>query len=96
MILEGIGEGACALLCKTHLTNCTGGDGSVSNWFYPNGTGISDQNASLDFYRTRDQMGIHMHRRTGGVDGIYHCEIPDSMCVLQTIYIGVYTVSSGE
>ena len=37
-----------------------------------------------------------MHRRRGGEDGIYRCEIPDSMNVTQTIFIGVYTASSGE
>ena len=37
-----------------------------------------------------------MHRRRGGEEGIYHCEIPDAMNVTQTIYIGVYSASTGE
>ena len=37
-----------------------------------------------------------MDRRRGGEDGIYHCEIPDAMNVTQTIYIGVYSASTGE
>ena len=37
-----------------------------------------------------------MNRRRGGVDGIYRCEIPDSMNDIQTIYIGVYNISTGE
>ena len=37
-----------------------------------------------------------MHRRRGGVAGIYHCEIPDSMNVTQTIYIGVYSAGSSK
>ena len=35
-----------------------------------------------------------MHRRRGGEDGIYRCEIPDSVNVVQTIYIGLYTTNT--
>ena len=41
-------------------------------------------------------MVVCLNRRRGGVDGIYRCVIPDSMDVTQTIYIGVYTASTGE
>ena len=37
-----------------------------------------------------------MNRRKGGVDGIYHCKIPDATKVFQIIYIGVYNTSTGE
>ena len=33
---------------------------------------------------------VHLHRRRGGVEGTYRCEIPDAKNVTQTIYIGVY------
>ena len=46
-----------------------------------------------DLYSTRGEMLVRMHRRKGGEDGIYRCEIPDAMGVNQTIYIGVYTRS---
>jgi len=39
---------------------------------------------------------VRLNRRRGGEDGIYRCEITDSMNVTQTIYIGVYTASTGE
>ena len=45
-----------------------------------------------DLYGTRD----HRNCRGCGVDGIYRCEIPDSMNVTQSIYIGVYTARSHE
>ena len=41
-------------------------------------------------------MVVRLNRRRGGEDGIYRCEITDSMNVDQTIYIGVYTGSTGE
>ena len=36
---------------------------------------------------------VVMHRRRGGVNGIYRCEIPDALGVTQTIYI---EASTGE
>ena len=104
VILEDIGGGDDdALLCITDCSNCcrsndTGG-AALGNWLFPNGTRVPSDNANRtqwDFYRTRDQMVVRMHRKRGGVEGIYRCVIPDTMDVTQTIYIGVYSVSTGE
>ena len=92
MTLEDIGENDTALLCMTNLTACCQSP-DEGNWFFPNGTRV--ENFS-DFYRTKGEMVVHLNRRRGGAEGIYRCEIPDSMNVTQTIYIGVYSTSSGE
>ena len=39
---------------------------------------------------------VRLQRRRGGVNGIYHCEIPGAMNVNQSLYIGVYTNNTGE
>ena len=39
---------------------------------------------------------VHMNRKRGGVEGIYRCEIPDTLGFTQTTYIGVYSASTGE
>ena len=102
MILEDIGDGDDALLCITSQTACcrppyTSDMGlALGNWFFPNGTGVSGSSNQSDFYTTRGQMVVRMHRKKGGVEGIYRCEIPDAMNVTQTIYIGVYSISTGE
>ena len=108
MILENIGEDDDALLCKTNQIACcrtpyTGGNESTfGNWFFPNGTKVPSDIANAtsgeewDFYTDRGQMVVRMNRRRGGVEGIYRCEIPDTMNVTQTIYIGVYSISTGE
>ena len=102
LTLEDIGDGDDSLLCKTNFTACcrrpyTGENGSVLGvWFFPNGTVIPSSGARGDFYRTRGHMVVGLNRKRGGVEGIYRCEIPVSMNVTQTIYIGVYTASSGE
>ena len=95
--LEDIGEGNDALLCVTNLTACCKPNGSASgNWFFPNETRIPGDSSQWEFYRTRGKMVVHMCRRRGGVEGIYHCVIRDSRNVNQTLYIGVYTTSSGK
>ena len=102
MTLENIGEGDDALLCMTNLTTCcrppyTGENGSaLGDWYFPNGTAVSDSSNQSDFHTTRGQMVVRMNRRRGGVEGIYRCEIPDAINFTQTIYIGVYSASTGE
>ena len=98
VMLEDIGEGDDALLCITNQTACCQSDDNASgNWFFPNGTGVpSESREKFDIFRTRGQMVVRMHRRRGGVEGIYRCEIPDAMNVIQTICIGVYSASTGK
>ena len=97
--LEEIDENNASLLCLTKFTACCrppySENGSASgNWFFPNGTRLSSER--WDFYRDRQQSMVRMNRIRGGVEGIYHCEIPDSMNLNQNIYIGVYNTNSGE
>ena len=98
MNLEEIGEEDDALFCIANSTACCrGGDGFISgNWFLPNETRVVSDYELWDFYRERKKMMVLLHRRRGGKDGIYRCEIPDSMNVTQTMYIGVYSASTGE
>ena len=107
--LEDIGEGDDALLCMTDQPACcrapyTGEMGPAwGNWFFPNRTRVPTYVIYIQpglyiqwkFYRTRGHMVVRLHRR-GGEDGIYRCEIHDAMNVTQTIYIGLYTASTGK
>ena len=97
MALEDIGEGDNSLLCACcrPLYNGTN-ESAKGNWYFPNGTRVFSDDKQSDFYRTRGQMVVRLNRRRGGEDGIYRCEITDSMNVDWTIYIGVYTASNGE
>ena len=97
MTLENIGEDSDTLLCLTDQPACCQHPyaGPIGNWFFPNGTRVLSDN-KLDIHRNRGQMVVRLNRRRGGENGIYRCEIPDAMNVNQTIYIGVYTASTGE
>ena len=87
-----IGEYDNALLCMSNLTTCY--QTCKTNWFFPNGTRVPSRVVKWDFYRTRGQMVVRLNRRRGGEEGIYHCEIPDSVNATHTIYIGVYTANT--
>ena len=91
--LEDIGEGDDALFCKTNLIDCYQPP-ALGNWVFPNGTRVLDKGDQWDFYRTGGQMLMGLNRRRGGEDGIYRCEIPDSMNVTQTAYIGLYPTNT--
>ena len=95
--LEDIGD-RDALLCMTNLTACCrhSYSGIIGNWYFPNESRVPGSGAQWDFYRTRGQMVVRMHRRRGGVEGIYRCEITDAFDFIQTIYIGVYSANAGE
>ena len=103
MTLEEIGDSnTLALLCETDSTACCRSP-ARGDWFFPNGTAVPNsiidaQGLMWDFYRNRNTGPglVRMIRRRGGVDGIYHCVIPDMTGVDQTIYIGLYTAASGE
>ena len=93
--LENIGEDNDALLCLTEYSTCCK-QPARGNWFFPNGTRVPSSGKHWDFHRTRGNMTVLLHRRRGGEDGVYCCEIPDAMDVTQTIYIGVYTASEWD
>ena len=99
-MLEDIGDSNdTVLLCVTNLTACCQppySGGAIGNWYFPNETRVPSSGVQWDFHRTRGQMVVRMHHRRGGVEGIYRCEIPDTLGLIQTLYIGVYSVSTGE
>ena len=100
--LEDIGESDDALLCITDQIACcskefTGAMGpAIGNWFFFNGTRVPGSGSQWDFHTTRGKMVVRLNRRRGGEGGVYRCEIPDALNVTQTLYIGVYTSSTGK
>ena len=95
--MEDIGVGDDSLLCVTDLAACcrppfTGDAGSAKgNWYFPNRTRVLSAGENWDVYRTRGHSVVLLHRRRGGENGIYRCEIPDALGVIQTIYIEATT-----
>ena len=87
------------LLCVTpdNITCCStaeSGSAPLGNWYFSNGTEIPTNDTGWLFYTTRGPGVVRLHRRTGGVSGIYHCVIPDQSGVNQTLCVGLYAISS--
>ena len=101
--MDNIGELNKALSCLTDLPTCcrppyTDPDPMVSasgNWFFPNGTRVPGSGAQWDLHRTRGQIVVVLHRRKGGVIGIYRCVVP-GQTKYHNLYVGVYTAGSGK
>ena len=91
------------LLCVTPdntscCSNVESGGAPLGSWYFPNGTEVPSDGTGWQFYITRDPGVVRLHRRTGGVSGIYHCDIPDQSGVNQTLDVGLYIAvqSSGK
>ena len=95
-----IGTGSAALICTTTRPGCClSSDGS--HWYFPDGNWV--QRTGTTYYRTRTVVGlggggtVRLHRNSGATTtGVFHCDIPDASGDLQSIYVGIYTASTGE
>ena len=97
--ITDIGTGSAALICTTtNLACCLSTDGS--HWYLPDGSAV--QRTSTTYYRTRTvNKGIvgtvSLNRNPGATTtGVFHCDIPDASGDLQSLYVGIYTMTTGE
>ena len=96
--ITDIGTDGAALLCTSTFSVCCF-SGSGHEWYFPNGSTI--QRTDTTYYRTRT------FSRTGGTvrlnrnleattTGVFHCDIPDASGDIQSLYVGIYTATTGE
>ena len=102
--ITDIGTGGAALICATTLPGCClSTDGS--HWYFPDGSAV--QRTGTTYYRTRtfplvdgrpaSGGAVRLHRNPGATTtGVFHCDIPDGSGDLQSIYVGIYTATTGE
>ena len=98
--ITDIGTGSAALICTTTRPGCClSTDGS--HWYFPDGSTVQ-RTETLPYYRTRTiSQGsggtVRLHRNPGATTtGVFHCDIPDASGDLQSIYVGIYTATTGE
>ena len=96
--ITDIGTGDTALVCTTTRPGCClSTDGS--QWYFPNGSAVQ-RSESPPYYRTRTFLGsgtVRLNRNPGATTtGIFHCDILDASGDLQSIYVGIYTATTGE
>ena len=99
-----IRTGAAALNCTTtRIGCCLSSDGS--HWYFPDGSPV--QRTGTTYYRTRTEPivdgraasggTVRLHRNAGATTtGVFHCDIHDVSGKLQSIYVGIYTNTTGE
>ena len=74
----------------------------MGEWFFPSDTALGSNGAGENFYHDRtgadsassmSDATVRLHRRNSatGPTGLYHCVIPDSSGVDQTLFVGIYT-----
>ena len=98
-----IGTGSAALNCTTTYTECCfSGPSPGTHWYFPDGSRVGRIN-TLPYYRSRtdaksDYPGrVILHRNPEGTTtGVFRCEIHDASGVFQSIYVGIYTATTGE
>ena len=96
IIRPRIGEGHNdSLHCVTDNSDrCSNGEG---DWY--NETGGEIQQGSVGdsdrLYVTRGDGVVYLNRRTGGISGMWRCDIPDSNDVQQSTYIYLGTPFTG-
>ena len=106
MTNTNIGTDDAALMCTTtRLGCCLSTDGS--EWYFPNRSAVQTRRLIGDtttYYRSRTFLGVavaggtvRLHRNPGATTtGVFHCEILDASGDLQSIYVGIYTATTGE
>ena len=98
-----IGTGGAALLCTTtYLPCCYSGPPPGNHWYLPNGSRV-DRFNTLPYYRNRTSYfyprtgAVLLHRNPGATTtGVFRCEILDANGIFQSIYVGIYTATTGE
>ena len=104
MTITDIGTGSAALFCTTTLPGCCRASlHRGSQWYFPNGSHLLN-NYNLPYYRTRIHPTIPpgpgsvlLHRNPEGTTtGIFCCNIPNASGVTRSLYVGIYTSTTGE
>ena len=101
--ITDIGTGGAALLCTTtYAPCCFSGPPPGTHWYFPDGSQVQNTD-TLPYYRRRtdaksDPPGSAiLHRNSGATTtGVFRCDIPDASGVFQSIYVGIYTATTGE
>ena len=101
--ITDIGTDSAALYCTTtYLPCCFSGPPPGTHWYFPNGSQV-ERFSTLPYYRSRIDAqlsppgAVLLHRNPGATTtGVFHCEIRDATGIFQSIYVGIYTTTTGE
>ena len=93
-----IGTGTAALVCVTVRMSCCASGNPEARWYFPNGSPVPN-NPGLSYQETREENPgrvILSRNSESTTTGIFHCDIPDASGITQSLYVGIYTSTTGE
>ena len=104
--ITDIGNDSAALICTTtYYPCCFSGPPPGTHWYFPNGSRINNTN-TLPYYRTRidghpwftsEPGTVLLHCNPGATTtGVFRCEIHNAIGDFKSIYVGIYTATTGE
>ena len=101
--ITNIGTDSAALFCTTtYHPCCFSGPLPGNHWYFPNGSRV-ERSTTLPYYRSRADGNLSppgrvlLHRNSEGTTtGIFRCEILAAYGYFQSIYVGIYTATTGE
>ena len=100
--IMNIGTGSAALRCTTTNSGCCSSGNPASQWYFPSGSQVPNRGVSppsMTFSRTKSTSPgtVLLHRNSEATTtGVFRCDIPDDSGDLQSIYVGIYTATTGE
>ena len=98
--ITDIGTDGAALFCTTTRPGCCLSS-DKSNWYFPNRNAVQ-RSETQPYYRTRTFSNtgggtVRLHRNSGATTtGVFNCTILDGSGNLHSIYVGIYTTTTGE
>ena len=96
VLITDIGEGDNALLCMTDSPDCCkppNGNTRQGEFYYPDNSAVG-YSFTNSLYRNRGPQVVRLNRRNNALSptGVYRCQIPDSIGIMQNIYITIIPV----
>ena len=83
-----------ALLCVIPVADCCTVAGS-GDWFSPSDSVVTITTSS-DIYQVKGNSSVELRRNSGGVEGIYRCDIRLTAGAAHTsFFVGLYLAGSG-
>ena len=105
VLITNIGDASNELVCTTERSPCCAHfSNRFGDWYYPDRSAVRLSGDGDSFYRTRRDAvagndvlgGALLHRRDNAMSptGIYRCVIPGTDGVDQSLYVGLYTMTT--
>ena len=100
--ITDIGTYSAGLFCTTTNSGCCSSANPATQWYLPNGSqvqnlGFSPPSKTFSRTRYRSPAAVLLHRNPGATTtGIFRCDILDASGDLQSLYVGIYTATTGE